>query len=348
MKARPKVAVIGLGMGKGHAKSVAESGKADLVALCDVNIARLAPLAKQFGVSAAYTDWKKMLREVKPDVAIVALPNYLHAPVTIAALNAGAHVLCEKPMALNTRQAQSMADVAKAKRKKLMINFSYRFTREARALKEVVDKGTVGEIYYGRTQWHRNRGIPGFGGWFGQKKLSGGGPLIDLGVHRIDLALWLMGNPKPVTVSGSTYNHIGTSLARRARKQFDVEDLAAALIRFENGATLLVEISWALNCEHKDEMVTHLYGTKAGICHRNIGEGYAFVAHVFGEWDGTYVRSELTKLPPALDSVQHFIDVVVDGSEPITTPEDGINVMRVLDGVYKSAKLGKEIQIPAR
>ena len=345
MRSRPKVAIVGLGMGRGHAAAAAENPKADLVALCDIDRARLAEQCRKLGVDAAYTDYRKMLREVRPDIVSVSLPNYLHAPVTVAALKSGAHVLCEKPMAMNARQAERMAETAKARRRKLMINFSYRFTGEARALKEVVDSGTVGEIYYGRTGWHRTRGIPKFGGWFAQKRLSGGGPLIDLGVHRIDLALWLMGDPRPVTISATTYHKLGTAIAKKARKPFDVEDLAVAMIRFDNGATLLVEVSWALNTERREQMFTYLYGTKAGICHRNTGQGYDFEACVFGEWNGAYVASKIERVPGRENSINHFIDVVADGAKPVTTAENGVNVMRVLDGIYKSAKQGKEIAI---
>jgi predicted dehydrogenase len=344
MSFRPKVAVIGLGMGRGHAKAAAEDARADLVALCDLDTAKLEQWSGELDVPGAYTDYKKMLREAKPDIVSVSLPNVLHKPVTVAALKAGANVICEKPMAMNTREAETMLRVAKETGKELMINLSYRFTGEAKALKKVVDAGTLGDVYFARTGWHRTRGIPKFGGWFAQKKLSGGGPLIDLGVHRIDLALMLMGDPKPVTITASTYDPIGRRLAKEQKKKFDVEDLAVASIRFDNGATMHVEVSWALNCERKEEMFTYLYGTKAGICHRNAGQGYDFEACVFGEWDGTYVSSKITDVPPRENSMNHFIDVLVDGAKPAVTAENGVTVMKILDGIYKSAKLGKEIR----
>ncbi len=344
MKRRPKVAVIGLGMGRGHARAAADNPKADLVAVCDIDKGKLEQYATEFDC-AGYGDYRKMLREQKLDIVSVSLPNVLHKPVTVAALNAGAHVICEKPMAMNTREAEQMAAVARAKRRKLMINLSYRFTGAAKALKKVVDSGTVGEIYYGRTGWHRTRGIPKLGGWFAQKKLSGGGPLIDLGVHRIDLAMMLMGDPRPVTISAGTYDRLGKSIARKARKKFDVEDLAVGMIRFDNGATLLVEVSWALNTERREEMFTYLYGTKAGICHRNVGQGYDFEACLFGEWNGTYISSKIERIPKNENSMDHFIDVIVDGVKPVTTAENGVNVMKVLDGIYKSARLGREIRV---
>ncbi len=345
MSSRLRVAVVGLGIGSHHARVVAGSGKAELVALCDASTARLEHCGKELAVKTLFNDYKKMLRETRPDAVIVATPNVHHAPITIAALNAGAHVLCEKPMAMNTREALRMADAADRKKRKLMINFSYRFTPAAWALKQIVDSGAVGDVYYAKTRWHRNRGIPGFGGWFGQKKLSGGGPLIDLGVHRIDMAMWLMGDPNPVSVSGSTYNKLGSALARKMKKSFDVEDLAVALIRFDNGATLIAEISWMLNGERNEDMATYLYGTKAGICHRNLGDSYDYEACIFGEIGGVYATSKVKIPVHGPNSVSHFLDVVTEGVKPIVTPQQGINVMKVLDGIYKSAELGREVRL---
>jgi predicted dehydrogenase len=330
-------------MGRGHARAAAADPRVDLVALCDINPDRLSPYCTELEAQG-FADHKKMLSTAKPDIVSVALPNHLHKPITIDALKAGAHVICEKPMAMNTREAERMLQVAEDAKRHLMINLSYRFTGEAQALKKVVDAGTVGDIYFSRTSWHRTRGIPGFGGWFSTKKLSGGGPLIDLGVHRIDLAMWLMGHPRPVTVSAATYDHIGKRLAKEQGKTFDVEDLGVAFIRFENGATMQLEISWAINCERRDEMTTWLYGTKAGLVHRNT-EGYNFEALLFGEWNGQYVSSRLMHVPKPRNSMNHFIDVVVDGATPVVTAAEGVNVMRILDGIYKSAEKGKEIKV---
>ncbi len=343
--AGPKVAVVGLGMGRGHARAAAENSKAELAALCDVDEGKLERYRTELECPKVYTDYKAMLDAEELDIISVSLPNYLHKPVTIDALRAGAHVICEKPMAMNTAEAEEMKQVAEETGKHLMINLSYRFTGAAKVLKRIVDAGTVGPVYFVRTGWNRARGIPKFGGWFAQKKLSGGGPLIDLGVHRIDLALMLMGDPKPVTISASTYDHIGTRLAKEQNKPFDVEDLATAFIRFDSGATMHVEASWALNTERAEEMFTYLYGTKAGLCHRNTGEGYDFEAYIFGEWGDTYVTSQIKDLPERENSMDHFIDVVADGVEPLVTAENGVNVMRILDGAYESARLGREIEV---
>jgi len=341
--AGPKVAVIGLGMGRGHARAAAENPKAELAALCDIDEEKLSRNRDELDCLKVYTDYKDMLAAEELDIVSVSLPNYLHKSVTIDALRAGAHVICEKPMAMNTAEAEEMKQVAEETGKHLMINFSYRFTGAAKALKRVAEAGTLGQVYFVRTGWTRARGIPKFGGWFAQKDLSGGGPLIDLGVHRIDLALMLMGDPKPVTISASTYDHIGTRMAKEQNKPFDVEDLAVAFIRFDNGATMHVETSWTLNSQRPSEKFTYVYGTKAGICHRQGPEGYE--AYISGEWEGTYVTSQIQEIPRSENSMDHFIDVVADGVEPTITAENGVNVMKILDGAYESARLGREIEV---
>jgi predicted dehydrogenase len=346
-----KVAVIGLGMGRGHLKSYREYGRSEPVAICDVNTDRLGEQGESAGISpdGRYTDYKKLFRDAKElglGAVSVALPNALHAPVTVAACKAGLHVLCEKPMATTARDARRMIRAARDARKKLMINFSFRFTDQSQALKRLVDSGAVGEIYYGRTVWHRRRGLPGFGGWFGQKELSGGGPIIDLGVHRLDLALWLMGTPQPVTVSASTYGAIGPALAKKQRKTFDVEDLGAAFVRFDNGATLILEASWAGFSEKKEDMVTQLWGRDGGIIQRNLEQGYTFEALAYSERDGALWESRLQQpLEKAPSAYRAFVDAVLDGT-PLPAPaEHGLQVQLILDAVYKSASQGREVKI---
>ena len=229
-----------------------------------------------------------------------------------------------------------------------MINFSFRFTDQSQALKRAVDAGAVGDVYFVRTVWHRRRGIPGFGGWFGQKKLSGGGPVIDLGVHRLDLAMWLMGNPRPVTVSASTFDVIASRIARRQKKAFDVEDLGCALIRFDNGATLILEASWAGFSEKGEDMVTQIYGSKGGIIQRNVGEGYSFEARIFTENAGALWESRLQQpIVWARSPYEEFVDAVLDGREPPATGRHGLDVQLILDAIYKSSAVGREIRINA-
>ncbi|MEK7765408.1 MAG: Gfo/Idh/MocA family oxidoreductase, partial [bacterium] len=216
-----RVGVIGLGMGKGHIRGYRAHPGARVVALADPDAKRLAACGDEFGIPGRYASGEEMIRKERLDVVSVATPNKFHAPLTIAALRAGAHVLCEKPMAMNAREAAAMLAAAKRARRRIMINFSYRFTAPAQALKREVERGALGHVYFARTMWHRSRGMPGFGGWFGQKALAGGGPLIDLGVHRIDLALWLMGAPQPVWALAGTYDRIARPLAKASGKAFD-------------------------------------------------------------------------------------------------------------------------------
>jgi predicted dehydrogenase len=345
------IAVIGLGMGKGHLRDYSGNPNARPVALCDLNTSLAEAQAAEASISteACYSDYKKLLADasrLELDAVSVALPNALHAPVTLAALKAGLHVLCEKPMAMKAAEARKMKAQADQAGKVLMINFSFRFRPQSMALKKIVEEGAVGDLYYGRTVWHRRRGMPKFGGWFGRKELSGGGPIIDLGVHRMDLAMWLMGCPRPVTVSASTYNVIGAQEAKKQGKKFDVEDLGCALIRFETGATLILEASWAGFSEKREDMVTQLWGTKGGIVQRNVGQGYEFEAKLFREEGEALWSCDLQQpLGSCPSAYEEFVSACLEQREPIATAQHGINVQEILDAVYKSARMGKEVRI---
>lgn len=341
-----KVGVIGLGMGRHHIAGYQTHPAAQVVAIADVDEARLAEIGDRFNVPRRYTSAEAMFANEKLDVVSVATPNKFHMPLTVMAFEAGCHVLCEKPMAMNAEEARQMLAAADRAGKRLMINFSYRFTEQSMALKAQVDAGVLGEVYFARTVWHRRRGLPGFGGWFGQKELSGGGPLIDLGVHRLDLALWLMGYPKPVWVLGSTYDHLASALARQKNAKFDVEDLAVAMIKFENGATLVLEASWAANIQERELMETRLYGTKAGLVQRNLEETYKFEAEIYLEKDGAHFDMKLhPPFPPVPHSAYHFIDSIVNDTPHIATGYEGLLVMEILDAIYQSASEGAPVRI---
>jgi predicted dehydrogenase len=348
-----RVAVIGLGMGRGHVKGFTEYDRSTVAAICDLDEQKLARVGEQFGVDEAgrYTDYRAMLKEadqLELDAVSIALPNALHAPVAKAAFKAGLHVLCEKPLAISATEGRAMLRAAEQAGRTLMVNLSYRFRPQSQALKRMVDAGEIGDIYYGRTVWHRRRGLPGFGGWFGQKKLAGGGPIIDLGVHRLDLAMWLMGNPRPTAVSAATYGVIGPRLAKEQKKTFDVEDLGAALIRFDNGATLILEASWAGFSEKKEDMVTQLLGTEGGLVQRNVGQNYDFEAKVFTEKGGSLWSADLQQtLVPEPSAYQDFADAVLEGREPLAPGRHGLDVQLILDGIYKSAQRGQEVKLAA-
>jgi predicted dehydrogenase len=321
---------------------------AEVVAVADTDAERLKVVGAELGVPGRYASVGEMLRKESLNVVSVVTPNKFHKPVAVAALEAGCHVLCEKPMAMNAAEGRAMLAAARKARRRLMINFSYRFRDDVWAMKRQVEQGLIGDVYFARTVWHRRRGIPRFGGWFGQKALSGGGPMIDLGVHRLDLALWFMGHPRPVWVMASAYDAIASRLAREQGKAFDCEDLAVGLIRFENGAMLEVEASWAANIAERELMETRLFGAKGGMVQRNTGEGYQFESEVFLDRDGVlFDMKPHAPLPAAPTAQAHFIQSILDDAPHTATGEEGLFVMEILDALYKSARTGRPVRIAA-
>lgn len=345
---RLRVGVVGLGIGRLHIDGWRQHPQVDVVAIADSDPTRLAQVGDSHAIAARHPDALAMLAQERLDVVSICVPNKDHLPLTLAAMDAGCHVLCEKPMALSAAEGQRMLNAARSTGRRLMINFSYRFSAQSRALKAQVDAGFFGDFYFGRSVWHRRRGMPGFGGWFGQKALAGGGPLIDLGVHRLDLALWLMGYPKPRWVMGSTYDPIARAAAAKSGKAFDVEDLAAAFIRFENGASLVLEASWAANIGQAELMETRLLGTQAGLLQHNIGEGYDFDAHMFYEQDGAQYDLRLHPTGAVgLSAMHDYAQAILSGGPHPAPGEQGLVVMQILDAIYESARSGEPVKIEA-
>ncbi|MEJ7138284.1 Gfo/Idh/MocA family protein [Amphibiibacter pelophylacis] len=353
---RLRVAVVGLGIGRMHIEGWRQHPQVDVVAIADADAARLEQVGEQFGIAARYASLSELLaaqnslhKSAAPlDAVSICTPNAFHRELTLQALAAGCHVLCEKPMAMSAAEAREMLDAAEKAQRRLMINFSYRFSAATQAIKAQVDAGVFGDFYFGRTVWHRRRGMPGFGGWFGQKALAGGGPLIDLGVHRLDLALWLMGYPKPVWVMGSAYNPIAGPLAAASGQAFDVEDLAAGFIRFENGATLAIEASWAAHIREAELMETRLLGTKAGLLQRNLNETYQFQAEIFSDQHGSATDTLLrTPTGTALSAMHHYASAILSDTPHDADGHQGWVVMQILDALYASARSGAPVQITA-
>lgn len=348
-----KVGIIGTGVISGeHIRGYKALDNVEIYAACDLDEQKVRKVAERYDIKHIFTDYNEMLKLEELDAVSVCTWNSQHAPVAIAALKAGKHVLCEKPMAMNTREAEEMEKVAKESGKLLMIGFVRRYGNDCRIVKDFIDNGMMGDIYYSKATYLRRAGYPGR--WFGDKERSGGGPLIDLGVHVIDLVRYLMGNPKAVAVTGITFNKLGprsnikankvfSSTARSNINTFDVEDLAVALIKFDNGAALTVETSFSLNTKAEETNI-ELFGTKAGV---KIDPKLEFYSEQ---------NDYLVDIIPAHDTalsfqgifegeIAHFIDCITNETKCISPAEDGVELMRIIDGIYESAKTGKEIEL---
>ena len=349
-----KIAIIGNGgICKGeHAPAYLQDPRADIVAVCDIIEERAVYLRDNcFPNARVYTDYREILADPSVDAVDICTPNDLHSEIAVAALNAGKHVFCEKPDAVDVKKALAMKEAAEKNGKLLMVMRNNRFAPASQYLKGYIESGRAGEIYCGRCGCQRRRGIPGKGGWFTTKARSGGGPLIDLGVHMIDLAVWLMGNPKPVAVSANTYcKFADTDLSdsvnsdfgdKVAAGTFDVEDLAMGMIRFENGAVLQIEFSWASNIKHERRFV-ELRGTKAGMTWEDKR------AEIYTEEDGRLI--DMTPVVPResedhRENLREFIDVLTTGKEPCYKPQQGVDMIKILCAIYESAETGREVAL---
>jgi predicted dehydrogenase len=334
-----------------HIGGYLKNPQVELVAFCDINEERLHKMGDQYGIKNRYTDVHRMLADC-PELEAVSVCtwNSAHAPVVIAALNAGKHVLCEKPMSTSAEAAKEMLAAAEKSHKLLMIGFVRRFGKDCVTMKDFIDRDYLGEIYYAKATYLRRCGNPG--GWFGDKSRSGGGPLIDLGVHVIDLSRFLMGNHKPVSVYGATFQklfdrpnvkaartYVASSAPVAKRDICDVEDLATAMIRFDNGAVLHIETSFSLNIK-KDEGELQFFGVKGGAKLNPELELYTEINDYLVDinlatslnFDGLFEAE-----------IDHFVDCVRTGVPCRAPAADGVEIMRILDGVYESARTGHEV-----
>ncbi len=350
-----RVAIIGVGnIAETHLTAYKKNPNVEIVAFCDINSERLAYMGQRHGVTKLYTDMYKMFEEVPEiDAVSVCTWNCAHAKCTIAALNAGKNVLCEKPMAMNALEAEEMKRAAEKNGKLLMIGFVRRHGNDCKIVREFVDSDYFGDIYYSKATYLRRNGNPG--GWFGDKSRSGGGPLIDLGVHVIDLTRFIMGNPKPVSVYGATFTKLYDRKNIKSDKGYrasttgaqdicDVEDLASAMVRFDNGAVLSIEAAFSLNIK-KDEGKIEFFGTKGGA-------KLDPELELYGEVNGYMTDMTLASTQTALsfdglfeNEINHYIDCVEGRAECIAPAEDGVVLMKILDAVYESAKTGHEVII---
>ncbi|MCD6291435.1 MAG: Gfo/Idh/MocA family oxidoreductase [Anaerolineae bacterium] len=359
MTDKVRVGIIGCGVGRFHARGYAQLPDAEIVALADVNPERFHRITDEIPVPNLYTSYEELLKRDDIDAVSIALPNFLHAPATLAALEAGKHVLVEKPLAMTVEEGEEMVEAARRAGRKLMIAFNYRFRGDSQTIKRQLDAGLLGDIYFTRAGWLRQSGIPGLGSWFTDKSRSGGGPLIDLGVHVLDLSMWLMGSPEPVAASGATYAKFGPrgrggwghTRFEVGPGGFTVEDMATGYIRFANGATLSLEVSWASFTSHPDAYYIHLFGTEGGAELNVVQYGFDDNVRLFGEEAGTYMEKHPNYFKGGGHDalVAEFVRCILEDEEPSPNGEDGLRVLRVIDALYRSAEAGHEVTIqPSR
>lgn len=346
-----RIGVVGAGSISGaHLGAYETNSDVVLAAICDKNEERARAAADKYGAAKVYTDYKELLADPGIDAISVCTWNNTHAEIAIAALEAGKHVLCEKPLTKTVADAERVAAAVEASGKLLQVGFVRRYASSVEVLKRFIDAGDLGEIYYAKATCLRRLGNPG--GWFSDKERSGGGPLIDLGVHIIDICWYLMGRPKVKSVTGNTYKKLGNrshiknlgfyKAADYDAERNDVEDLANAIIRFENGASLMVDVSFTLHAQ-KDEISVKIFGDKGG------AEVEPALV-IMGEKHDTIVN-----MTPQIDhttfdfadafgrEIGHFVNSCLGKTETLSPVQDGVEVTRMLCAIYESAATGKEI-----
>jgi predicted dehydrogenase len=342
-----RVGFIGAGaIARTHMDHLSRIGGVEICAAADISKGSLEIARDKYRIPRVYRDYRQMLRREQDIMAVdICTPNVLHAPNTIAALRAGKHVMVEKPMAMNVKEAQAMLTAAKKAKRRLIVGFQFRFDPRTKVIRDQIESGSFGKILYVRAQWLRRRGIPNWG-VFGQKKLQGGGPMIDIGVHVLETAHYMIGAPKPISVTGNTWAFHGNKPSAVASqwpgwdyKTYDVEDLAVGMVRFATGTMLTVETSFVAHIE-KDIWNIQVIGEHGGAVWDNV--------QIFADHGG-YMMNMTPAFVPKADywdyKMRHFVEVCRDGRKNESPGEHGLMIQQILDGVYESAKKGRAISI---
>ena len=352
-----KVGIIGCGgiaNGK-HLPALAQVEAVELVAFCDVISDRAEQAVRDFGTeeARAFTNYQEMLRELSLDVVHVCTPNSSHAKITIDAMEADCHVMCEKPMAKTSQEAKAMIHTSKVTGKKLTIGYQNRFRTDSQYLNKVCRAGDLGEIYFGKAHAVRRRAVPTWG-VFLDEEAQGGGAMIDIGTHALDLTLWMMNNYRPKYVVGKAYHQLSaTEDAANAwgpwnPEEFTVEDSAFGFVMMENGAGIFLESSWALNSLDIKEAKTSLYGNKGG-ADMNDGltingedKGLLYQKKIELQTGGVDFYDEVGD-DPALEEAKAWIDALLNDTEPLVKPEEALVVTEILEAIYESSRSGKPV-----
>ena len=352
-----KVGIIGCGgiaNGK-HMPSLSKIPEVEMVAFCDIIEERAVKAAKEYGTPDAkvFVDYHDLCALPELDVIHVLTPNKWHADPSICAMEAGKHVMCEKPMAKTVADAERMLAAAKKTGKKLTIGYQNRYRQDSLTLKKACEAGDLGEIYFAKAHAIRRRAVPTWG-VFLDEEAQGGGPLIDIGTHALDLTLWEMDNYDVKSVKGTVYKKLGHQRDTGNvwgdwdADKFTVEDSAFGFIEMKNGATIILEASWALNTLDIGEARTTLCGTKAGADMRDgLRFNYAKYNKLSTEIPDLTVGGvaffDGEAMSEADLEARMWIDNIITDTEPMVKPEQALVVTRILEAIYNSAKTGKQI-----
>lgn len=354
-----KVAIIGCGgiaFGK-HMPSLSKLDYVELVAFCDIIEERAQRAAKEYGTEDAkvYTDYKELLKDETIELVHVCTPNKSHADITVAALESGKHVMCEKPMAKTAADARRMLEAAKRTGKKLTIGYQGRHRTDSQYLYNECRAGELGDIYYAKAHAVRRRGVPTWGVFLNEEE-QGGGPLIDIGTHALDLTLWLMDNYEPKYVVGTVYRKLAENRDKALAnsfgpwdpKEYTVEDSAFGFVVMKNGATVFLESSWALNTLEIGEAQTTLCGTLGGADMRNglriNGQKYGkhFIeTPQLGAGGVDFYQGE--SMDPNQIEARVFYDAILEGKPLVVKPEEALLVTEILEAIYESGRTGKPV-----
>jgi len=352
-----RVAVIGAGAiaTRGHIPSLRNLPGVTVAAICDTNAERAQAVATELSIPDAYSDWREVVARDDIDAITVGVPNVFHAPISLAALESGKHVLCEKPLAMNATEGAQMVDLAQQQGKVLAINLNNRLRPDVQALKQAADSGRFGKIYYVSARMIRRSGIPGFGSWFTRKELAGGGALLDIGVHSLDMALYISSFPTIAAVQGivaSMHGPAGRGLGgwgidRVAGGTFDVDDFASLSLRLADGGVIKVEVTWAAHGPNEERL--QIFGDKGGADLNPDRYGERTPVRYYTTEDG----QELD-ITPTLHhsnimtwqlSIGRFIEAIRGNGQPAATGAEALQVQRILDAVYRSSAEGREVAL---
>jgi predicted dehydrogenase len=344
-----QVGIIGIGAiaQTAHLPALASLNHVKIQAVADVNEERAKQVAEAFSIPSYYKDGYEMIEKEPLDGVIICTSNHTHIPLAKECVKKGIHILIEKPIGIQVNETKDMLKLASNHNVKTMVGMTHRFRRDVQIAKEFIENGSLGQLYYAKARLLRRRGTPS--GWFTNRSLSGGGAMMDIGVHALDLAWWLIGCPNPKTISAQTVAGLANYKTRfvsswqskesSLQKVFNVEDFASAFIRFDHNLVLNIEVSWAVNGPQDEKIQVEIYGSKGGIRLSPLTI-YTEERNIFTEVQPKYEENDWF-----LDELKHFIECIRNNEPPISDGYQGLSVLQMIQAIYESSRLKKEVEI---